>query len=370
MIARILAPALTVNVLLSALACSSEDSDGGADGADAGTGGSSGSSVACDDDGVVDVSGRWAAIARYAVTLRIQQGGVVTTCPVGQAATTTLLLLLDVTPDPADPARLASVSAYPCLLELPTVTASVGDCDPNASNLLTVDIPIPHTFTSHIADIPPVNAGGAVGGPRGADAVTFDRLRFTWGTRDTGDTLPSWQAEKQECGASATDLGRSGACEDTCVDACGGIEDDDADGYPGVTLHVCGTTQDDVSAQVRCNPETPTVPGATLQGRIAMVLRSEVSFAGHAKSSCELTGPFDSSTTYGVVGADVYLTNAKVGVASALKSLPIFDAHADESLLRAIRIDGRHGTEDWAVPLDEDPAAACAVLRARQNELR
>ena len=326
--------------------------------------------MVCHDDGAIDITGRWAALARYGVTLRIQQGGVVTTCPIDQHATTDLLVLFDVASDPSDPARIASVRAYPCFLTLPTVTASVGDCNPAGSSLLTVAIPVPDTFTTHIADIPPAVAGAQMGGARGADAVTFDMLRFTWGTRSTSEALPNWQFELPGCGPSAADVGRSGACEVACVDACEDLADDDGDGLPGVTLHVCGTTEDDVNAHVSCNPDTPTVPGVTLQGHVAMVLRSEFAFAGTARSSCELTGPFASNTTYGVVGGDVYLTNAKVAVASALKSLPLFDDEPDASLFRAIRIDGRYGTEDWNAPLDADPAGACAMLRARQNELR
>jgi len=305
------------------------------------------------------LQGTWAALARYSLFLQSQQGGVVTMCPEGQTAPAYLLMLLEVQPDGASYA----VSAIPCQLDLPSVTAMVGECRPDQGNLLTVDIPIPDALGESFGRIPPVPA--AISGSPD-EALSFDRMRFTWGTRK--DTLPSWQQDLPGCGFSDFDAGRTTDCETACVDACDAIVDDDGDAYPGVTVHVCGTTEGDTAAAVACRAEDPTEPGVTLQGKIAMVFRTELELEGRAKSSCEVAGTFASDTTYSVVGADAYLTNTRVSVASALQSLPLFEGDAEASMWRMVRVDGAHGAPDWDLP-EGDATARCAVVKTRRNEL-
>lgn len=334
------------------------DDSGGSGGG--GTGGAAGAiaTVPCDTSEDLDLTGTWAALARYSLRLESQVGGVVTMCPQDQSAPARLIVILDIHPEGGD----LRVSATPCVLELPTVTAMVGECRPDQGNLLTVEIPIPALLTEQLGAIPPVVATGTLQSPD----LAVDLLRFTWGTRQ--DALPSWESERDGCGFADFGAGRTQTCETACVERCEDVVDDDGDGYPGVTVHVCGRTEDDIASSVPCNAEEPTSPGATLQGQIAMAFRTELTLQGAAKSSCEASGTFGSSTTYAVVGADAYLTNTQVSVASALQSLPLFEGVTDASVWRMVRVDGAHGGPDWDLPGD-DAVARCAVVRSRRNEL-
>ncbi len=344
---------------LSLLACS-EDSDT-AETPSGSQGGSGGGlpSVACDPTESTRLDGTWAVLARYTLLLESRQGGVVTMCPEDQVAPASLLFVLDVQPSGTG---AFDVSAVPCQLDLPSVSAMIGECRPEQDNVLNVVIPIPEPLTLNFPAIPPVEGKAAI---TPSDALSFDNLRFTWGTRN--DALPSWQDTSPGCGMGDFEIGRSSDCEVSCVDSCDLVVDDDGDDFPGVTVHVCGTTEDDVTAKVPCNAEDPTTPGVTLQGMIRMALRTELTLQGEAKSSCEAAGTFASETTYSVVGADAYLTSTRVSVASAIQSLPLFEGQTDQSRWRMVRIDGQFGAPDWELP--QDAVARCSVVRSRRNEL-
>jgi hypothetical protein len=353
---------LLASTMVAAVGCADDVQEPQAGGASGGGGsGGDGTPVPCDASEQVELDGTWAALARYSLGLSSQQGGVVTMCPEDQSAPASLLLLLDLQATESG----VSASVIPCDLTLPGVSAMVGECRPDEGNLLTVEIPIPALLKQSLGNIPPVVVSATRGSLAPDGALAFNLMRFTWGTRQ--DTLPSWQSDRAGCGMSDSDVGRSTVCEESCVERCSDIIDDDGDGYPGVSVNVCGTTQDDISAGVSCNAEEPTVPGVTLQGKVAMAFRTELTFAGVAKSSCEATGTFASDTTYAVVGADAYLTNTQVSVASALQSLPLFEGDADASIWRMVRVDGLHGGPDWA--LSGDAATRCAVARSHRNEL-
>lgn len=345
-------------IVAGAAACGSDASEPAGAAGKVDAGGSGGPSIPCEPMDAPSLDGTWAVLARYSLQLRSQAGGVVTMCPEDQSAPSDLIILMEI----ESAGEQLSVSATPCQLDLPSVSAMVGDCRPEQGNLLTVSIPIPAALESSWGNIPPV----AVEGELAAGALMLNRMRFTWGTRT--ESLPVWQDDREGCGFSDFDIGRTSACEPDCVDRCDDIVDDDADSYPGVTVHVCGTTPDDVASNVPCNAEDPTSPGVTLQGRVSMTFRTELEFEGEALSSCEATGTFASDTTYAVVGADAYLANTKVSVSSALQSLPLFDGDAEKSVWRMVRVDGEHGAPDWGLPVG-DAAARCAIARAKRNEL-
>jgi hypothetical protein len=315
--------------------------------------------VPCATTEGVELEGTWAMLARYSLKLDSQTGGVVTMCPQNQSAPAFLLVLVDM--QASDAPNTFTATAIPCDLELPSVSAMVGECRPDQGNLLGVEIPIPNTLVQSLGDIPPVIVDTSLND----QTLAFAPMRFTWGSR--ADLLPVWQNDRQGCGMADTDVGRSTLCETACVDTCDEVLDDDGDGYPGVTVHVCGTTADDVGSKVPCNAEDPTTPGVTLQGLIRMVFRTELELDGVAKSSCEASGTFGSDTTYAVVGADAYLTSTRVSVASALQSLPLFEGIKPASAWRMVRVDGQHGAPDWQLP--SDTMARCAAARSRRNEL-
>jgi hypothetical protein len=336
------------------------DSDASTSDAAGGSAGSAGgsSSLTCDSADPTQLEGTWALLARYNLKLDSQTGGVVTMCPENQSAPAFLMLIMDI--QRAQSQDQWSVSAIPCDLELPSVSAMVGECRPEQGNLLGVEIPIPTKLIQSLSLIPPVDVNGLSTQKK----LSFDTMEFTWGSRE--GNMPAWDTERSGCGMTSLEPGRSNQCEVACVDGCENLHDDEKDDYPGVTVHLCGTTQDDVAAKVTCQAEEPATPGVTLQGLIRMAFRTDLTLSGDAKSACEASGSFHSNTVYSVVGADAYLANSRISVASVIRSLPLFEGIEEESRWRMIRVDGRHGAADWQLPADS--VGRCAVARSHRND--
>jgi hypothetical protein len=355
---------LTTMFFLPNTGCSSGNGGSGA-GAAGGAGGSGGGSTAVVCEGAPaepDLEGTWAAYGRLAVTLQGQPGGAITICPADQIGESTMLLLLSMHRDPADPTKLVDVGAVLCEIELPVVTALVGTCDPASKSLVSTQIIAPQTL---LDALPKVKTAPVAGALTGTD-FALDRFVLTVGATKGGDMIPTWDDAASTC--TATTLGRTNQCETNCVSDCASLRDDDADTYPGVTVNVCGTTPDDVQAGVPCNADAPNEPGTTLQGRGFIDMEVNPLLTGSAKSSCELEGKVDSEVRYRLVGADIYLAGAQIGVTSAIKSLPAFQVDPTQSRFRMVRIDGKYGAPDWKIDV-ANASASCTTLLARKNEL-
>lgn len=341
-------------------------SSGTVQGGTGGAGGNAPSTVPCDSaPAELSLSGIWAAYGRLSVKLLGVPGGAITICPEDQIGESTMLLLVTVKQDPNDKTKISEASAVLCSMELPVVTALVGQCDPASPTLVSTQIEAPDSFISALPKIaaPPV-AGTLDGLAKGA-VMTLDPFTVTAGTSKSGGAMPKWDVNNMAC--LPANLGRAD-CEVMCVDDCAAMRDDDGDTYPGMTMNVCGKTPDDVKNGVKCNAEAPNEPGTTLQGRAFLNLEVTPKLSGTAVSSCELSGTVDSDVLYNVVGADVYLTGGQIGVTSAIKSLPTFDVDPTLSKFRMIRIDGQYGAPNWAVD-PSNASAACAVLNQRVNEI-
>jgi hypothetical protein len=357
---------LFLPLLSAASGCGGDGGDGGTGGTP-GTGGAGGGgqAVPCDSAPAdLALAGTWVASARLTVTLAGVPGGAITICPEGQEGESSMLLL--VTLEQPGPTELSQVKATLCSIELPVVTALVGTCDPMSGGLVSTQIIAPQTLLTALPSVPAEVVGGALAGTQSGAAVTFDRFTVTVGSTEKGASMPSWDTAAPACGA--TDVGRTTQCETTCVSDCAALRDDDGDGYPGVTVHVCGTTPDDVRKGALCQPEAPNEPGATLQGRGFIDMEVNPQLGGSAVSSCEVEGFVDSAVLYNLVGADLYLAGAQISVTSAIKSLPSFQVDPAESRFRMVRIDGQHGAPDWGVN-PADTAGACATILGRMNEL-
>ncbi|MDI1450344.1 hypothetical protein [Polyangium sp. 6x1] len=361
---------LFTSSLLAASTTGCGDGGGGSGGAggSGGSGGSGGGSqtVACDEaPTTLNLSGTWAAYGRLAVTLQGTPGGAITICPADQIGESRMLLLVTMSADIMFPKQLY-VSSVLCSIELPIVTALVGQCDPAAETLVSTQIVAPQTLIDALPGVPVAPVSGSLDGLSPGAGFALERFSVTVGSSKAGLSMPAWNDAAAGCGA--TNLGRTNFCEPTCVDDCAGLRDDDADTYPGVTVEVCGKTPDDVKSGVACNAAEPNVPGTTLQGRGFIDMEVNPLFTGQAKSSCELSGTVDSEVLYNLVGADIYLAGTQIGVTSAIKSLPTFQVEPQDSRFRMVRIDGQFGAPDWNVDAS-NAAAACATLLARQNEL-
>jgi hypothetical protein len=293
-------------------------------------------------------------------------GGPITICPADQVGAANLLLLLTVTQNATDPTKIDKVGATLCSLELPTVTALVGTCDPTSKALVSTQIIAPQTLTHALPMVATASSTGTIGGTMPGAPVTLNPLDEVIGSTKSGTSLPSWKTMATGCGMSG--IGNTKTCDAMCVTDCASLRDDDADGYPGVTVQVCGITPNDTKNGVKCNATTPSMAGATLQGQAFMDIEINPSVTGTFKSSCELTGNVSSQVLYNLVGADVYLEGVPIPVSSAIESLPIFQVDPTASKIRMVRIDGAYGAPDWMVDPTE-PTAACATIIGRVNQL-
>jgi hypothetical protein len=359
-------------VVLGVLSACGGDATGGAGGTggSGGSGGSGGGSggqpaIACEEPAATDVAGVWAANGRLRVSLTPSVGGPVTICPEDQIAEGSLLLLLTMDVDPMDPTKLTNVRPVVCDLQLPVVTALVGMCNPDSPTLVSTEIIAPDSLKAAL----PTIAAPAVGGSLDAGgAVALEKFAVTVGSTSAPPAvLPSWDTAGQAC--AGTDVGRTDVCEATCVSDCAAMRDDDSDMAPGVTVHVCGRTPNDVNQGLACNAESPADPGTTIQGKAFLSIRVDPLFTGDAVSSCEIEGQVDTVIDYDIVGGDIYLAGAPLAVTSVIQSLPTFKVDPTQSKFRMVRVDGQYGAPDFMVDPVASPVAACQALIQKQNEI-
>lgn len=337
---------------------------GGAGGAGGtGTGGAPG--PACEGQPeTLDVAGTWAGYGALTATINGQPGSLVSICPADQEGQAYLLMLVTIEQDSADPKALKNVKASLCAVDLPAVTAVVGTCDPGTEAAVTTQISVPDALLDAFPSLSAAAVGGTLAGDAVGSDVALDRFVVTAGSSATGDQLPVWDASLSGCDGS--DVGHTNQCEQTCVSDCSALVDHDSDTFPGISLDVCGRTQDDEGKP--CNTTEPATPGVTIQGRAFATLEVDPQFVGVAKSSCELAGTVDTGVRYTVVGADVTLANAPISVAAALSALPTLAVDKDKSKLTMVRVDGKYGTPDLMLD-PADPVAACKTILAKKNEI-
>lgn len=313
------------------------------------------------------LEGTWIASGKLALGFKGAPGGAINICPADQIGEAPLVLLLSVKADPADAAKLTEVHATFCSLELPTVSAVVGTCDPKSQSLLDTQIVAPDAFLAALPGIvaPPIK--GAVTGKGSGATVQLDRLDLEIGATKGGAALPTWN-EGQSASCTGPDVGHNNVCAMACVTDCSAVRDDDADTYPAVTLEICGRTSSEKKMGVVCHAKTPDDPGTTLQGRAFMDFQVDPQLKGTVKSSCEITGNIDTGIRYGVIGADLALAGSPLSVAQTVKALPTFSVDAAASKFRMVRIDGKYGSPSWGVDL-ANAKAACATALKRLNDL-
>ncbi len=332
-----------------------------------GAGGEAPNDIACEGapEGLA-LEGTWAAYGKLAVKLVGSPDGAINICPVDQVGEATLLIMLTMKQDPADATKLSEVHATLCDIALPTVSALVGSCDPASQNLVYTQILPPEKLLAALPTLVSAPVLGALDGKAKGAGLSLGGITVTIGSSKTGAGLPKWDIDGPAC--SAPNLGNTSACETKCVDDCPGMRDDDADGFPGVTLQVCGLTQSDQQSGVTCHADKPDDPGTTLQGKAFMAMEVTPTFTGTAKSSCEVIGNVGSGIVYSITGADIYLAGSPITVSQTINSLPSFNVDTAASKFRMVRIDGKYGAPDFQI----DPTqaqAACATINMRVNEL-
>ena len=331
-----------------------------------GTGGGSTAITCTGQPAALSLTGTWAAIGELAVSLQGVPGGAITICPTNQVGDSTVLLLLQVTQDPTDGTMLSSIQATLCSIELPVVTALVGTCDPSSQALVSTQIVVPQTLIDALPSLVPPAVTGTLASTAPGAALTVEPLVVTVGSSAMGSMLPSWNTTSNAC--NMPQLGGTNQCDASCVSDCTTLRDDDKDGFPGVTVDVCGYTPSDTMNGVKCNAATPSTPGATLQGQGFLDLEVNPQLTGTVKSSCEITGTVSSEVLYNLVGGDIYLAGAPITVTSAIESLPSFQVDASSSKFRMVRVDGMYGAPNWNVD-PTNASAACQTVIQNMNQL-
>ncbi len=352
--------------------CSSSDDEPDKAEEQAGSAGSGngGTSISCTDDSDdVDLDGLYALSTRLSFTFTSQPGGSVAVCPADQTSEGYFLSLVKIEHQRGQ-TDVTSLSTAICSLDLPVISAMAGVCDPSAKNLVFAGLQFPEAL---IDALPWVTTGETTAllsmTGHGANFNT-GAMDLSIGTDEKSATAPKWLTEKAGCGINDTAAGRLSACDTECVSECSKVLDDDKDGWPGVTLNVCGYTSEDRDQNVPCNANEPNIAGSTIQGRAFMNLMVEpLTLTGEVISSCEIAGSLEAGIGYNVIGADLYLANTQFSVTSAIKSLPQFTVNEADSRFRLVRIDGKYGAPDWGVNWD-DRTASCRKIITNQNELR
>jgi hypothetical protein len=388
---RTLIAALALLALVLGVGCSSSgggsssggsggtsSASGGSAGTSPGSGGSAGTSsggaagagggsnvVKCNSSSTLDLSGVWAAKVELTVAIQSQAGGEISICPTPQTAQSTLYMLFDFTQDSSNPKSVPTIESHVCSVELPQVTAIAGNCNPSASNLITAQILIPQALQDAMPNIQLGSGSATLNSTAPGATITSSQVVFVAGASTQGAQLPKWNTSDSSCGTQG--IGTTNQCDTNCVQSCSDLRDDDNDGFPGITVGICGKTQNDQQQNVPCYTTDPATAGATLQGQAYLDLQINPTLTGTVQSSCEITGDVNASIVYNIVGADVTLEgSAPLPVTQDIEALPTFTVQPSQSEYKMLRVDGKDGSINWQ--LSSDPAGACKTILAHQND--
>jgi len=369
-VAAIDCPKRSLILLLTALACSDATSDDASKPSSPPEADAAGVSLPCTDTAdPLDLDGLFALSARLNFSFASQPGGAVTVCPTDQTSDGHFLGFVRVQ-HVAGQTEVPSVSAVICSIDLPVISAIVGECVPQASNVVYAGLEFPKPLIESLPVASSALTTAQLSSPNPGATLSAGSMNFSIGTNERIASAPGWLMTHSGCGMNDVAPGRSMECEQTCVTDCSKLVDDDHDGWPGVSVFVCGYTDDDKKRSVPCHAEEPNQAGATIQGRALMNLLVEpLTLKGSALSSCEVAGSLDAAVAYNVIGADLYLANTPISVTSAIKSLPQYSVNTPQSRFRLVRIDGKHGAWNWK-PSWDDPVSSCRQIIANQNDLR
>ena len=225
---------------------------------------------------------------------------------------------------------------------------------------------MPDALRNHLRNLPPEPVSATLGSLTPGASLDIERFNFIAGT--SAAKLPEWDSSKEGCGMLDKDFGRGRICYEPCVDGCSDMLDDDKDDYPGVSLSICGRTNDQIKNGVQCDPESPATTGAALDGRAWVALNIDPEMTGTVKSSCQFNGHVASGVVYTLVGGDVYLEGAKLAVAAAIDNLPSFIVKSQESPFSAVRVDGQFTAPNLNINWS-DADGSCAALLDKRHEL-
>lgn len=305
--------------------------NGPSSGGSSNEGGAGGSSSSCDLP-ALDLQGLWAVKMTVPVSVSSAADGAFATCPASQQGEATVLYVMNVTSLATNHSARFSV----CSVDFPEVTGSTTACGADE-----IDVKLlPHDDRIYDDETEPMTI--AIEGDAPGTAFTLPSFRFDYGVEPP---LREWDTTDIACDDPA--IGHGGACEETCV--VGGCEDLDYwnDDFPGFTWGLCGIGAG--QAYSDCELDDPaSVDAATMQGSIFTTMSISSTLGGTFDTSCEGTGTGTTDVLLSLIGANVYVAGEQATVSATAKALPSFAFDADAVAVRFVRIDGRHGSLDYA----------------------
>jgi hypothetical protein len=326
----------------------------GGSGTGAGGGGTGGTATAaCMESGAIDLAGLWAVKVRLDVSLQSAPSNLVAVCPMDQKGPSELLVLVEIAQDGT---VLPAITTHICDFNLPSVTAMAGGCVGSMPGSVTAQVSPSTALRAALpgTKLPPVK--GTLSGTAPGATFNPERVNVVLGSKSPdGKGMAHWNPSTS-CDNSAAPKGTDTMCETSCVSSCDDAVDTDGDTAPGVTVTVCGQSQE--AAGAMCHPDDPMTPGWTLQGKAYLNFSVNPLLNGVVKSSCQIDGSgVDAAIDYDVIGGDVWLSGAQISVGQIISAIPTFKVVPESSKYTALRVDGKHGAPNWALDVSNLKAA-------------
>lgn len=337
---------------------------GGSTGTGAGGSGTGGTAAAtCTESGGIDLAGLWAVKVRLDVSVQSAPDGVVKVCPMDQKGPSDILVLVEIAQDGTN---LPSITTHVCDFTLPSVSAMAGGCVGSMPGSVTAQVSASTALHAALPTVtlPPVK--GTLSGTTPGSMFNPERVNVVLGSKSPdGKNMAHWNPSTS-CDNAAAPKGTDTMCETTCVSACDDATDSDADTAPGVTVTVCGQSQE--AAGAMCNVDDPKVPGWTLQGKAYLNFAVNPLLNGVVKSSCQIDGTnVDAAITYDVLGGDVWLSGAQISVGQIISAIPIFKVVPETSKYTGLRVDGKHGAPNWGIDASNLKAACDTAVKQAKS---
>lgn len=318
---------------LAAMALALSACQGGGTGTDAASDADPDSTAECvpSPGEEIDLIGTWGARAWIRVEMVTSPEGVVRVCPDPFPGMTVLTLMIRLSE------KTGSRIDYDfrvCEMVFPQVTAALAPCD--LDEHVYVQIGLGPELTAYIPG-QSFEGWAEVGGTGRCSTYVSDSLDITYGFLPSmvasSDPLPGW------------DLACTGDTPEACVSSWGAVIDEDADGFPGVSLRVS------------------TEPVATITGLAYTTWRTNPHMHGIAWSSSLIEGDLSPTMEYEVVGSGANLQGIEMDEPTVKRNIPSFLLPPDGSTFRMVRVDGLHGSED--LDADGDGDVDCSELMNR-----
>ncbi|MBK6515496.1 MAG: hypothetical protein IPM79_04860 [Polyangiaceae bacterium] len=337
----------TAALVVPACGDDSETGTGGSgntsnNGAGPNEGGSGGAPASC-DFAELDLEGTWALKVTIPASTTSEAGGAFESCPASQSGDVVVTLGMSV----SELSNVFGARLALCSISFPTVAADTAACGTGTSFDLSLvrnnDRLFDNQTESETIELAGLEPGAA---------FTLPPVAFYYGSPPP---LREWDTADVACDDPL--LGHGGTCEEACLS--GGCMDMDYwnDDFPGFTWGVCGVGEGQSIND--CDPDDPLAGIGTVQGNVFTNVAVTMDISGTFDTSCTATATAPTTIDMTVVGGDVYVEGQQVNVTALANALPQFNLAGSGATVEMIRVDGRHGTPDYA---ENDLRDSCEAI--------